>query len=66
MTDDSRLLTCTRCRDNVRVTEIPRPFIDPALYVCGDCATPKTVPQLALEERTETKTYDPAIAAIPF
>lgn len=65
MTDTGRLLACTRCRDKVRVHEIPRPFIDPDLYVCGECAQPKPVPQLALEERTETKDYDPSIAAFP-
>lgn len=66
MTDDSRLLTCTRCQDRIRVYEIPRQFIDPALYVCGDCAQPKPVAQLALEARIETRNYDPAIAQIPY
>lgn len=32
-----RDLRCTSCQRWVRVMEVPRPFIDPAKYVCGDC-----------------------------
>lgn len=67
-----RLLTCGRCGDEVRVYELPRPFIDPARYVCGECALVAKEPeQLALVEpvktrtRSETRSYDPAMAELP-
>lgn len=60
-----RRLWCTRCGENVRVHEEPREFIDPALYVCGLCLEPVAQPELH-PEREETRTYDPAIAAVPF
>lgn len=60
-----RTLTCTQCATPIQVFEIPRPFIDPDLFVCGHCLKPARV-QLNLEPRTETRTYNPAIAAIPY
>jgi hypothetical protein len=58
---------CTRCRQRVRVYELPRQFIDPSLYVCGDCLKPKAgQPELALEERTETVQYNPSMSEMPF
>lgn len=35
-----RVLTCTRCQEDVRVGE-PWPAIDPEAYVCGNCYRPK-------------------------
>lgn len=65
-----RRLTCTGCGWTWRVYELPGPFIDPALYVCGDCLMPmeQRDEQLGLvyQEREETRDYDPTIAAIPF
>jgi hypothetical protein len=34
---DSRLLTCTNCKENIRVYELPGPWIQPLSYVCGLC-----------------------------
>lgn len=62
----SRRLNCTRCADTVTVTEIPRPFIDPERYVCGQCLKPANAPQIQLEPAEETRHYDPAIAEIPY
>jgi hypothetical protein len=60
-----RLLTCIRCADLVDVIEAPSPFIDPHLYICGNCLTP-AAHQLELDSsRTETRRYDPDIAAFP-
>lgn len=65
-----RRLTCTRCRETVRVHEEPCEFIDPARYVCKLHLQP--VKQLSvfdvreLGEREETWEYDPALAAVPF
>jgi hypothetical protein len=66
---DGRVLICRRCREPVRVYELPGPFIDPALYVCGDCLVPVEAEpqgrQLSLA-REETRDYDPTMAEIPF
>lgn len=32
-----RDLRCTECGDLVRVAELPKRFLDPATYVCGEC-----------------------------
>ena len=71
-----RLLRCIRaaCREQVRVYELPGVFIDPDLYVCGECMVPieerPGEPQLSLEGaagiREETRDYDPDLAQIPF
>lgn len=67
-----RVLTCQSCGEDVRVYELPRPFIDPLLYVCSDCHVPvreeEQGEQLSLPEvqREETRNYDPTIAEIPF
>lgn len=60
-----RTLTCIQCACPVQVHEIPRPFIDPHLFVCGHCLKPARV-QLELGPRREERRYDPAIAAVPF
>ena len=59
-----RRLLCIRCGQPVRVHEEPREFLDPALFVCGECLQPTG--ELPLEEREETRTYHPALARIPF
>lgn len=59
-----RRLFCIRCGTPVRVHEIPVEFLDPYRFVCCECLEPTG--QLALEEREETRRYDPATAAIPF
>jgi hypothetical protein len=71
-----RLLHCQHCRELVLVFESPCPFIDPGLYVCSSCLTPRTDSrsvQLCLQLdgrggtcREEERRYDPEIAAIPF
>jgi hypothetical protein len=77
MADDGRLLTCTRCRERVRVYEPQGEWIDPDLYVCGTCRPPDggrgadAFEQLRLGPaaeglREETRDYDPLIARIPF
>ncbi len=63
MTESSRILNCIRCRNNVRVYEIPRQFIDPTRYVCGWCLERKQ-PGL-LDPLEEQRRYDPDIAALP-
>ena len=71
---DGRLLTCTSCRDTLRVYELPGEFIDPDLYTCGECKRPveRDAPrQLALGSaavglREETVEYDPLMSQIPF
>jgi hypothetical protein len=40
---DSRLLTCTNCKENIRVYELPGPWIQPLSYVCGLCLTSSAV-----------------------
>lgn len=36
--DGSRLLTCNGpCGERVNVYEVPGPFLDPDIYVCGKC-----------------------------
>lgn len=60
---DARTLVCTTCKTPVTVHEQPRQFIDPQLYICGQCLTSA---QPTLEPRQETRTYDPAIADIGF
>ena len=64
-----RRLICTRCGDPVRVLGASA-SIDPRLYVCSLCLEPvEPEPeqrQLALVEREETRSYDPAISEIPF
>lgn len=61
-----RTLHCQSCGQPVQVHELPRPFIDPTLFTCGHCLNPKEELTLQLEPATETRTYDPAIAAIPY
>jgi hypothetical protein len=66
-----RLLICRECRDQVRVFELPGPFIDADLYVCGECLRPveeEQGEQLSLVRlgREEIRDYDPTIAEIPF
>jgi DNA-directed RNA polymerase subunit RPC12/RpoP len=68
---DGRVLACTRCGSSVLVHELPRPFIDPARYVCDECKKPVDEPQghqleLVKGTREETRDYDPLIAEIPF
>jgi hypothetical protein len=68
---NGRVLICRVCRDRVRVYELPGPFIDPDLYVCGECLRPvedERGEQLSLvrEGREEVRDYDPTIAEIPF
>jgi hypothetical protein len=46
------------------VHELPVQFIDPDLYVCGNCLSPKPG-QLDIGERTETRRYDPSISRMP-
>ena len=58
-----RRLTCQKCGDRITVHEIPVEHIDPRLYVCGQCV--REVPQLQLEQREETLSYNPAISEIP-
>lgn len=65
-----RMLTCTACGEPVDVIELPRPWIDPELYRCGECQKARR-PQLrlvSLEDtmRSEQPAYDPQQAAIPF
>lgn len=70
-----RTLVCTRCGESVLVYEAPVPFIDPELFVCGDhlVDVDRDV-QLELvdesgrnpEPRVEERSYDPALAEIPF
>ena len=67
----TRPLDCTRCGNRWLVSELPRPFIDPDLFVCADCLRPVGAPrQLELvadgDARTEVREYDPDISAIPF
>jgi hypothetical protein len=63
----TRPLVCARCAETVRVTEAPREWIDPALYVCGTCLRPAARPQLELVgRRSETPAYDPSQMAIPY
>ena len=60
-----RVLACVKCGRPVRVHEEPVEFIDPKLFV-GDCCL-KPVGQLELDgDREETRTYDPALAEIPY
>jgi hypothetical protein len=62
-----RRLDCTTCGQTIQVHEQPREFIDPALYVCGQCLQPTVVqPTLLDPERSEVRQYDPAIAELPF
>lgn len=37
-----RVLTCTVCGEKVAVHELPELYLDPALYVCGDCSGNRT------------------------
>ncbi len=60
-----RRLRCIRCAETVKVDEIPCEHIDPGLFVCGACHRPVEAPQLQLHEQTETRQYDPAVAAFP-
>lgn len=53
-----RLLTCTRCHQDVDVIELPAPWIDANEYVCGQCLTPAV--------QLPTLPYDPATAPIPY
>jgi hypothetical protein len=59
---------CVQCGDDVRVLEAPRPFIDPARFVCHLCLS--NVPALFRDnpglQRTEIRPYDPDLAVIPF
>lgn len=62
-----RPLTCTVCGDTVTVYELPKPFIDPVRYRCGDCQAGTRRAQLELlARRQETRDYDPAMAEVPF
>lgn len=71
MTVLGRLIRCTRCPQQWDVIEIPRPFVDPDLYVCPTCRTPVGGEQLAIDDDPEPIVpidelhYDPAIAEIP-
>lgn len=68
MGEAMRRLWCTSCGENVRVYEEPVEFLDPATYVCGECMRPVEVDRQIefTPDREETRSYDPAIAAIPF
>lgn len=71
MTADGRNLLCTRCGEQVLVYEIPRPWIDPNLYVCGQCLKPsdglvQTALELEQALRTEERRYDPQQSLIPY
>lgn len=70
-----RPLVCTRCGETVLVYEAPAPFIDPALFVCGDhlVDVDRDVQLELVDEsgrntdtRVEERSYDPALAEIPF
>jgi hypothetical protein len=51
----------------VNVHEEPREFIDPKRYVCGACLENVPAPLSLLDpERTETHTYNPQLAEIPY
>ena len=69
---ESRVLTCNGCGDDVEVFEVPRPFMDPARFRCIPCLDTRHAPaQLAIvgddvPTRTETRSYDPSLAEIPF
>lgn len=64
----SRQLLCTVCLETWTVIEIPQPFVDPDLYTCPACLRGDLceAEQLQLSERVDTRTYDPALAEIPF
>lgn len=62
-----RILACVKCGQPVRVHEEPVQHIDPHLFVGGCCDGSQPNDQLELDgDREETRSYDPAIAAIPF
>jgi len=62
---DSRTLMCTRCMYDVEVYEVPVRFIDPDLYVCGECLTPERHREQLELARGEVRNYDPDISLIP-
>jgi hypothetical protein len=63
-----RTLACNSCGESVEVIEIPRRWIDPKLYRCGECMR-GAAEQLALglekERRREERRYDPAQSELP-
>ena len=59
MTDHERVLACIRCGIPVTVHEIPVQFIDPELFVCGECLEPtRELTLLDTERPDETRRYD--------
>lgn len=62
-----RVFTCTRCRTVWEVVELPRPFIDPRLFVCGHCPD---IEQLTLDPETAIRhmemRHQPHLAVIPY
>lgn len=62
-----RRLDCTRCGERVTVYELPVEFIDPSVYVCGQCLEPVAGQlELGAEREPETVRYDPSMSEIPF
>jgi DNA-directed RNA polymerase subunit RPC12/RpoP len=73
VTTPPRLLTCTRCGEEVHVYEVPAPWIDPALYRCATCLSQREraaqltlLPRGRYQPRSEHVRYDPGQSAIPF
>ena len=60
-----RLLTCTCCRAHVDLIELPKPWIDPDGYVCGECLAPVPAAETA-RDRILNGTYDPRTEPVPF
>lgn len=71
----SRMLVCRSCGEEVEVFEEPVEFIDPERFRCAICCDPRNVEllerqtsllELPKPRRTQTVSYDPQQAAIPF
>lgn len=73
---EARYLTCTGCKDTLRVGEVPHGWIGARDYRCGECGTADASPAEAPEppirglqpraEASERAPYDPATAPIPY
>ena len=69
---EGRVFTCTRCAVVWEVVELPVQFIDPALFVCGQCPDHQqldfgtTEPDVDLPPPVLELRYQPQMAAIPF
>jgi hypothetical protein len=69
-----RLLVCNTCGCEVELHEEPVEFVDPERFHCGPCmGDQRNGAQLVLvgttakpARRTETRSYDPALAAISY